>query len=223
MPTVKTIHISFSLSITNRQIPQWRGAFVEMAGREYELLHNHNNSDTTGNYHYRYPRIQYRVYKGKASLFALGEGVDTLQEVLKKGDWNIVWEQKKISIRVEKVQVTDWVAEVRSTFTLYEVTDWIPFNQKNIKAWDACKGLVERGQLLERVLTSHLMACCYGIDWKPVERIEVFIQDFKETSVRARGVVHRAFSVLYKTNINLPPYIGIGKSVSIGFGWHLPK
>ncbi|MCB0642014.1 MAG: hypothetical protein KDC44_10260, partial [Phaeodactylibacter sp.] len=67
---IRTLSLSFDVRLYARQIPQWRGAFIEMCGLDSDLFHNHNGE---AELHYRYPLIQYRMYKGKASILAINE------------------------------------------------------------------------------------------------------------------------------------------------------
>ncbi len=41
--TIRTLYLHFDLPLFHRQIPQWRGAFAELAGVENDLFHNHKN------------------------------------------------------------------------------------------------------------------------------------------------------------------------------------
>lgn len=41
---IRTLSLSFDLPIAHRQLPQWRGAFAELAGVENDLFHNHKNA-----------------------------------------------------------------------------------------------------------------------------------------------------------------------------------
>ena len=43
MESLRLLTLSFNLPLTSRQLPHWRGAFVEMAGWQDDLFHNHNN------------------------------------------------------------------------------------------------------------------------------------------------------------------------------------
>lgn len=40
---IRTLSLSFDLPLYTREIPQWRGAFAELAGVENDLFHNHKN------------------------------------------------------------------------------------------------------------------------------------------------------------------------------------
>lgn len=89
---VPTIQAVLDLSLSPNQIPNFRGAMLEKAGREADILHNHKGD--TG-YHHRYPLVHYRVSRGQAMLFGMGEvGVDAVRSLLLSQKASDVGKQK---------------------------------------------------------------------------------------------------------------------------------
>lgn len=221
--SLQTLHLTFSHRIFSREIPNWRGAFIEMAGWEDDLFHNHQNSQERDGYLYRYPLVQYRFYKGRAGLFALNEGVEAIQKVLTTSDWMLNWEGQKVYLQVEDLKMNEYKLKIIPDRKPYKLFKWLALNQDNYEKWQACKGIKARIDLLERILGSNLISLCKGLNWRPEERIEVNIQEIRHTEmVRYHETKLLSFNIVYDTNVLLPPGIAIGKGVSHGFGWQMP-
>jgi len=225
-PIIKCLMVSFDLPIHPAQIPQWRGAFIEMAGIENEAFHNHANhkgdkpKSNKDFFHYRYPLIQYRMFRGNAAIFAINEGVEQLEKVLIEKDWQINWQGSIRPLNVESVKTSEHILKMLSTPKTYRIKKWLALNQKNYQEWLQCDGLIEEVNLLERILGTNILMTCNGFNWKLPERLNVrILKRHKEQWVRCHGDRVLAFSLTFKANIALPALLATGKSVSLGFGW----
>lgn len=221
MKSIKTLHISFNLPIYHREIPRWRGAFLEMGAWEDDHFHNHDGERF---FHYRYPFIQYRVMKnGYAGIFAIGEGVERLQKVLTNNAWTINWKGTPRRLVVEELDMREEHIDILAHQKAYKVYKWLALNQKNHEKWLRCKNLVQRAELLEGILYGHLFRFCKNIDFDLQSQLVVNLQNIKQVDlVKSHKVNVLAFNALYDTNLDLPESIGIGKAVSHGFGWQVP-
>lgn len=218
--TVRALSISFDLPIYPRQIPSWRGAFIEMAGWEHDCFHNHYED---GRVRYRYPLAQYRVWQKKAALFVLNEGVEALQRVLAEKDWKINWEGGVRSLRVEDLRM--WEHEIRLTPEVrrYQTYQYLPLNQANYKTWMETDRLAERLALLERLLTNHLLVGLWNLGFESQKQVRVSLQDFRRRRlVSFKGTKRLAFDLVFDCNVSLPPHIAIGQAASHGFGQLAP-
>lgn len=220
---ISSLFISFNLPIYPRQIQNWRGAFIEMAGWEDELFHNHANSQAGNGYHYRYPLVQYRMQKGKAAIFAINEGVVAVQKVLAQNDWVLNWQKEKVDLQIEDLRMNEHYLRTTTDLKKYKLFKWLALNQQNFEKWQACDGLKERVDLLEQILGSNLVSLCKGLNWRPDVRIEVKIEEIRNSRpIKLHSTSLLAFDIIYKTNVLLPAGIAIGKGVSHGFGWQVP-
>ncbi|MEM1121432.1 MAG: CRISPR-associated endonuclease Cas6 [Bacteroidota bacterium] len=219
---IKTLQLIFDLPLGARQIAQWRGAFIQMAGWEDELFHNHNNQ--RGNYHYRYPLIQYRSFKGKAAIFAINEGVNALHKVLASNQWTITWEGCPKALQVADIRVSDHYLKMTKVPQKYQLFQWLALNEQGHREWQNCNGAIERILLLQRKLQNHLIGCFKGLNWNWPERIEVAIEfPNRRFPVKYHDAYLMAFDIAFSTNVLLPNSIAIGKGVSHGFGWIIPE
>lgn len=242
-PIVRTLSITFNQPIYARQIPQWRGAFIEMAGWKNDLLHNHNNAEgeapcltavgerkgegenqkAAHPYIHRYPVVQYRIHKGKAGIFALNEGIEAVQQVLFSNRWAIQWEGQQQTLQIEQMQMNEHYLRMTAKPRTYKLFKWLALNEENYGRWHNCANLMERVQLLENILTGHILGFATNMNWQLPERLEVSLQYLQQVEqVTYHGVPLLAFNVSYTANVLLPPSIGLGKAVSHGFGWQQP-
>ncbi len=220
MNNLNALHLSFNLSIFPSQIPQWRGAFIEMAGWEHHLFHNHKPGRE---YHYRYPLIHYRQWKGKAAIFAINEGVEAFQEVIAKSEWEINWEGNKRPLQVEDIQVDHYYLTMLPHPKTYRLYKWLALNQENYERWQREKSLVRRAALLENILTGHILGFCTAMGYRLPERLEVNLHEIQSMKkVRLHGNPMIAFNITYDANVLLPSGIALGRGVSTGFGWQAP-
>ena len=216
-PSIRTLSISFDLPVFARQLSQWRGAFIEMAGWQDDLFHNHK---AEREYVYRYPLIQYRLMRGKAGLFAINEGVDALQKVLAETDWEINWQGKKCTLNVEHLQMDEHFLRMITKPRTYRLYKWVPMYAENYKKWKKAKNLIERITLLQNILTKQVEGFCEAMNYVPESPIKIDIQHIQlMEDIRIFNTQMIAFNIDYSANILLPKNIGLGRGISKGFGW----
>ena len=220
---ITTLALTFRLPIYPRQIPAWRGAFIEMAGWEADLLHNHQNNEDAQGFIYRYPLVQYRVRNGLASIFALNEGIEAVQQVLFSKKWEVNWRGRPTGLIIDnQPERQSYTLELGPT-RRYHIHQYLALNAENYHQWQQCAGLIERARLLERVLRGHLLSCMWGLGWKGTEQVQVQVQEIRRSKpLPYHGQELLAFELIFDTNVDLPPGIAIGKAVSHGFGWVFP-
>lgn len=229
--SLRTLSIVFDLHLYTRQIPQWRGAFVEWAGRENDLLHNHRTDledlEIPGSdemVFYRYPLVQYRAPRGQAGIFAINEGIEALQGALSEKAWRITWEGEERALQIVDMRMQEYDLRMLPRFKEYKLYKWLALNAENYARWQSAQGLAERIALLERVLASQIIAFAGGMGWRLPERLEVRLQSIQSIEkVRCHGIPFMAFNISYSANVLLPPQIALGKAVSHGFGWQVPQ
>jgi len=232
MKKLKQLFLTFKLPLYHRQIPKWRGSFIEWAGLENHLFHNHDNppletSEQTAvmrpvskKHILRYPLIQYGVHNGQASILAMNEGADQLEQLLSQKEWQINWKGKTIDLQVDQAKL-DWPAvQLSETLHRYQLQHWLPLNQANYLWWtDESTNLLERIAKLESILISNLLTFATGIQWKVPDQIKVHLQNIRRTKkLRFHGTPMLAMDISFDTNLILPDNIRLGRAVSHGFG-----
>jgi hypothetical protein len=217
---VSWLTAELDLPLQHHKIAAFRGALVQVAGREYDLLHNHKAGDQ--NYEYRYPLIQYRAHNGRAMLVGWEAGAEILREVLLKVR-AIKLEGKELPLRLHRLQEGSCHLQLSEKVKSYRLQSWLPLNEENYEKWLHLDRYVDRIALLESILVGHLLRFATAMQWRLPDRLELFIQDIPQHRVvRYRDVPLMAFDVVYCANIELPPHLALGKAVSHGFGWQIP-
>lgn len=220
-PDLRLLHLTFNLPLYPRQLAQWRGAFVEMAGWDNDWLHNHDGEKEA--YHYRYPLVHYRAWHGKAAITAINEGIEAVQEALAASSWDITWEGAPKTLQVEGLNMKEHHLRMLPRPKTYQLFKWLALNQENYERWQREKSLVRRAAMLENILAGQILGFCSAMGWRLPERLEVNLQDIQfMQKVRCFGNAMVAFNVRYDANVLLPSGIALGRGVSHGFGWQVP-
>ena len=79
--------------------------------------------------------------------------------------------------------------------------------------------LRDRIALLDAVLVGNLLSCFKGLGIVAAEEIVAYLTRLENIrTISSKKTQMMAFDVAFESNVLLPPYIGLGKSVSRGFG-----
>jgi hypothetical protein len=211
------LNLQFDLPITFQEISRFRGAFVEMNGREQAIFHNHKTDRT---YYNRYPCIQYQLLEGKAGILALEEGVTALQQALQQAKPQIRWKNRKTALAIEHLDLqTHQLTCVKEMIYQYRLKNYLPFNTASYKSWQETSNIYEKADLLRKLIASHLIVFAKGVKWQIPDRFEVEIIDiYRQYPAHLHQLKRPAFDLEFRTHLSLPNSIGLGKGVSHGFG-----
>ena len=197
------------------QVHKFRG-FVGNAFKDHDLIHNH---DEKGNPIYRYPLIQFKLIDKTPAIIAITDkAVNIFSEIFMKLD-KIVIEDTVIPVFEKDLKVEEVEFGYSDEIFMYEfVSPWIGLNQKNFKKYNEA-GREEKNEILKRVMTGNVLSMSKYLDcWlSKDQKIQIDIK-LKEIKVNLKGKSMTGFNGIFKTNFLIPDYLGIGKSVSRGFG-----
>ncbi len=200
-----------NINLKTRQAVKLRGFFASH-NKDNELLHNHHGERLI----YQYPKVQYKVIKGVPIICGLGEGAELIIQLGRDADSIRIDEQqmsiyqKEILIKKESFGVTDKYIAYRL------ITPWIALNQKNSKKYYKASDM-EKEELLKKILVGNILSMAKGLNYDVKERIYCWL-DLKECTVQFKNIKMKAFKGKFKVNFKIPDYLGLGKSVSRGFG-----
>lgn len=199
------------LELQTRDAHKIRGFF----GNKYkdnEMMHNHGEKG----FIFEYPKVQYKVIGNTPMIIGLQEGCKTILNVGTMEDEMVLdgksYETFQKEAKWEKVEVTSTEDYVEYDF----VTPWIALNQKNIDQYNRAS-LMEKENILKKILIGNIISFSKGIGYTVDRQLQVWL-DVKEVEVQLKGIAMRGFKGKFKVNFQLPQYVGIGKSVSRGFG-----
>lgn len=215
MNSIKTLIITFTNSITTRDIPLFRGAVIASLDKKDINFHNH----TENGFRYSYPRIQYKRIHGKAAIVCIGEGTESIGEFFSSNNYDFAINNETTTFQIEKVEAFENEFVFFEGNYYYHLHNWIPLNQENYNIYINAEGLIEKTRLLERILTANILSFLKSFNIFLKDHIDVsIIKILKKKPLRYKSITFIGIDLLFKTNVKLPNYIGIGKSASSGFG-----
>jgi hypothetical protein len=209
-------HLSFpELRLAVRDAHKLRGYFGRVFQEHSPLLHNHLEG---GELRYAYPLVQYKVIQGVPTLLGINEGATLLLDLflqIKEIDIDgLNFPLLAKNLECQEVEV----AYVEELWHYRFATLFMALNQSNFEHYLTLQP-AERRKELNRLLRNHLLAALKGMGvWlEPNQRIFADA-NLEPHSTQFKNRRMLAFSGEFRTNLILPPLVGIGKAVSRGFG-----
>ena len=190
---------------------QLRGFFATKFN-EYSLLHQHN----ADKFIYRYPMVQYKMINRTPTVIGINEGAEVLKEIydeydkitLNGNEYEIV--ERGITYRKEEFGISEKLIK-------YEfVTPWFALNQENYRKYLSFDK-EKQAELLNRNLVGNILSMSKSLDYQVPEKIKCHTE-LQERSSSLKGNEIIVFGGSFVTNFQVPDYLGLGKSVSRGFG-----
>lgn len=187
---------------------KFRGYMAHLFFNVSEFHHHTANS-------YHYPLIQYKKIDNKIGIIGIGKYADIISRSISNVE-HITTEDQKIPINNIRITNTSFVQQ--SGLHMYRFSSpWLALNEQN---YEKFKTLTkhERKKLLEKILVGNILSMYKGVGIFVENKIEVNIlkQFSKQITVHQNQFV--GFSLDFACNTNLPEYVGLGKSVSKGYG-----
>lgn len=216
MNKLPTIVIQFNSEIEFQAIPYFRGAVIASLEKKDVLFHNHDEDKLR----YSYPLIQYKRIHKKAAVMGVGKGIEVISQLLNVRDFNYQIGNEQVEMRIESVNAHDnEITLTTDADNHYRLRNWLPLNSENYKQYQETESMVERVQILERVLVGNILSFLKGVDIYLEERLNLVITNIQEQHpIIYKDVKLIGFDIEFKANIQLPQYIGIGKNASVGCG-----
>ena len=188
-----------------------RGFFARKFN-EYALLHQHQGNK----FIYSYPLIQYKILDKTPHIIGINEGIDVLKEIydgydtIKLGNSEYKIFQREISIKEHEFGISD-------KFQKYQfLTPWFALNQENFDGYMKLDSR-ERRAKLRKIMIGNIISMSKGLKYTVGKEIKLDTQVRQvRSSFKGREII--AFSGEFIVNFKIPNLLGIGKSVSRGFG-----
>ncbi len=214
MPKLQTLILTLGdEKFFRRDVPKLRGYFASKFP-EYIELHHHIEAKK---YVYSYPLVQYKVIDDKPTIVGIGDGAEILKQIYNQvnemtiGDVTIPIHEKKIVVNEADFGLTGELHFYRF------LSPWLGLNQKNYKLFQDNSDPEFRFDLLNRVLIGNMISLSKALGYTVPGRILVSA-DTRLRLIKLKGVDMSGFTGFFAANFLLPDFIGIGKSVSRGFG-----
>ena len=181
---------------------------------EYALLHQHIDMDKLL---YRYPRIQYKILDGAAIVLGIEEGAEVLKAVYDKYD-TIQLGENEYTIVERGIALKEDAFGIATEILSYEfITPWIALSQNNYQKYLESKR-EQRRELLRRTLIGNILSASKGLDYVVLDDIRLEISRLRRQKCMIKGTPFIGFLGVFMVNFTIPEFMGLGKSVSRGFG-----
>lgn len=224
MQKIKTLSVTFSEPIAPQELACFRGAISEKVGLEHDFYHNHNNQeDKKSNFYYRYPLIQYHLSNGRPKLLFINDAIVDAQHFFTQADWDLKLAGRTYSSSIHKLESNQVEFGYSTQQVEYQVSRWLGLNSNNHKVFLSSKTLVEKIELIERVLSGHILSLAKSLGYFFPDRFSLYLTDFyKSGLLHYKGVSLLAMDFKFSTNVVLPEGFSLGKGGSLGFGHVVP-
>lgn len=173
-------------------------------------FHNHLDQIT---FNYKSPNIQYRVIDGNLSILGINEGGDILLKSIEKIKLDeIVLEGIDNKIKEKEIKITFPELEIQDERYDYKFESfWIALNEENYKKY-------QKGEFsLDNQLRNNILEFFKLSGVQATKRI-IATGIFEENKIIEKDTTILGFTGTFKTNVNLPDLIALGKRKSVGFG-----
>lgn len=199
------------------QVPQWQGrklrGFFAAGGEADSLLHNHAAG---GVGIYRYPLVQYKVFRKAPVILALEEGIPEVHPLVMERQELVLGNRSYPCGNVEIELKSETIGDTSQVCRYYFCAPWFGLNQANYREYIQA-GEEERQALLERVLVGNLISMAKGLGVQVEGRLKAQVR-LEERPVKSKSEFVLGFTGEFSVNFLIPDLFGIGKSVSRGFG-----
>lgn len=210
-------------------IPRFRAGVCENAGLENDIFHNHADRSLESDAVRQRPAlINYRVVRGRACLWGMGEGANALERWWLAAPDALVFGGKHYPLHSAEVRRENFNLDTMhdGEWKYYRLHDYLPLNPENYRRWLDTPSLVERAALVETILTGNLLGWCQAAGWWLDERLRLQVVDIHDRrKTNFKNVDLMKFELTYRCNLVLPEGIALGKAVSHGYGvqWPAPR
>jgi hypothetical protein len=186
-----------------------------LAGRlgEYTAMHQ----ERAAGFIHRYPVVQCKQTRHAVSILGISQGADFLYR-LSDGLREISQGNNTCTILERDALIRNEEFGMYGTMYNYEfLTPWLALNQQNAKKFYDLKGKPDRDAFMQKILAGDLATLARSLDYRlPVPvTCEAKIR-FRIDRMDRENVM--VFFGRFRTNLSIPDYFGIGRSVSQGFG-----
>ncbi len=219
MTSLPTTTIQFpELQLFARDAHKLRGFFGTFFRERSTLLHNHFvNEQGVERLRYSYPLVQYKILQGTPMLLGLGEGSDVLADLfLDMRELNIGG--TVYPVLHKNIERKDIICGLTDNLHEYSFQNpWFALNQTNFDHYNTLFD-AERLTMLNSILTGNMLSFFKGAGIWLEGRIMSSLRVESELPIQFKDHSMIGFRASFTTNVEMPDWIGLGKSVGRGFG-----
>ena len=192
-----------------------------------EILFHHHLPD--GSFLYQYPRVQFKILNKTALVLGFAEGSELLGKLWLKVDEARLGSEDLPVLESTLTRRTELLGETTDPVEYHFLTPWLALNQDNDHRYTAAHSRQERADLLEATMIGNCLSLAKAFGHQVGIRLKAECYGLRQVNAALKGVPMRGFVGTFRMNFFLPDKVGIGRSVSRGFGTvekanhHVPK
>lgn len=213
---INFLTVGFKNEINREEVPLFRGAVIKaVKDTDSVLFHNH----IADKFRYKYPLIQYKRIRQKAAIVCLKEGTEEIGKLFNNFCSPMLIGKRQMELEVDYIKASRPVIQIWDSEFDYYIRNWLPLNAKNYEEFMKLDGMVDQIQFLEKILISNMLSFCKGLDIRLEQQLSCKILQLDERQwAEYKGVRLLSMGGVFRTNLSIPDYAGIGKGVSMGHG-----
>ncbi|MBN7818085.1 CRISPR-associated endonuclease Cas6 [Algoriphagus pacificus] len=215
--TIPITRIQFpEIKLMTRDAHKLRGYFGNLFKEHSPILHNHYED---GSLRYRYPSVQYKVLNGVPTLIGIGEGGSLLPQLFLKIR-EITLDGNTYPVSSKNIQHNQQEIGFSEELQSYSFeTLWMALNQENHRNYLKLTCLTEKKKMLNTIIVGHVLSLFSNMDiiLDADQRLMAMTQ-LHEKTTKFKDNTMIAFAGDFVINAHIPEGLGLGKSVSRGFG-----
>ncbi len=209
---------------TDKDVPVGPSRVSNLLSQEYNrffpkqpVIHNADDSGNGGKPPaYFYPRLQYKIVRGSPMIAAVNEGCDLL--------WGLYKQLDEVSQAQTEWQITEKRMIDRkapfglvSEFIKYRfLTPWLALPEENFKKYLRLDDSA-RERMLAKILEGHIRSVSESLHYDITDEIRIRLK-IKPDYIFQRDIHVAGLFGSFLVNFEIPNFLGLGKSVSRGFG-----
>jgi hypothetical protein len=189
--------------------------FFGTAFADEERVHNHR---TDGSLVYDYPRVQFKVLDRTAHLIGVGDGGGVVERLWRETEVARLGGAELPVLDATLTRRTEPFGESPEPIEYRFANPWLGLNQDNHRRYAAARAGTERRELLARVLVGNCLSLAKAFGLRVAARLVANASQLRPRVCRFKDVPMTGFEGAFAVNFHVPTGLGIGKSVSRGFG-----
>jgi hypothetical protein len=216
MNKTKILIVKFKNPLKHSEVPFFRGAVNNVMTDTNPLFNNHSGDS----FIYTYPKIQYKRIKGNAAIVCVNEGAEIIGNFFNEMPPSLQIGNKQELFEIESINAYLHLIQIWDSLFEYNLSKWMPFNQDNYNKYSLLESITEKSKFLEDTLFGNFLSMTKGIGIQ-LSKSDIiakitYVND--PIILKFKGVNMMTFNIIFKTNLYIPDYMGIGKGVSMGYG-----
>ncbi len=166
---------------------------------------------------YRYPRLQYKVLEGQGVILGLAEAAAVLALLPYPESLHLGREDLAV-VDVQSIDHEGRWGLADETRTYSWLTPWLILDEAGLAKYFRLKSPPTQKYFLENLLISNLLAISKELGYHTPAQIQAEIRELKPITVEIHHAPTLGFVGAFSTNMEMPDFIGLGRSVARGFG-----